>query len=183
MDIVILVAKLFYFFLPAGLANMSPVLFKNRLKFLAKPVDLNVQLGGNPIFGSHKTWRGLIVAIMMGGFLYLLWLSIAYWYPESVAWSPFDITTLPWWFGFAFSAGAIGGDLVKSFFKRRVAIQPGKTWFPFDQIDFLIGAAFVASFFVHFTFLMWVIIISVGIVMHIFVNHIAFWLKVKDSPW
>jgi len=37
-------------------------------------------------------------------------------------------------------AGALIGDMIKSFFKRRVGIKPGSSWIPFDQIDWIVGA-------------------------------------------
>jgi CDP-diglyceride synthetase len=37
------------------------------------------------------------------------------------------------------------GDAVKSFFKRRLGITPGKSWFPFDQLDFVLGAILFVS--------------------------------------
>ncbi|KAA0006124.1 MAG: CDP-archaeol synthase, partial [Thermoplasmata archaeon] len=36
--------------------------------------------------------------------------------------------------------GALLGDIVESFFKRRVGKERGEDWIPFDQVDFLIGA-------------------------------------------
>lgn len=183
MGIPQLIGQLFFFFLPAGFANMAPVLFKKHFVFLAKPIDAGHLLWGQQIFGSHKTWRGIIVATLAGGLLFLIerWLVEAI--PQFSSASPFDLRDLPWWFGFLFGLGAICGDLLKSFFKRRFHVHDGTSWFPFDQIDFLIGASVVASFFVHFTALMWLIIVAVGILMHILVNHIAYWLKLKDTPW
>ncbi len=183
MFVFILIAKLFYFYLPTGLANMSPVLFKDTLHFLAKPVDGGATFAKQPLFGAHKTWRGLIVGTIMGGLLFIVQYGAAVIYPQTVSWTPFDITEVPVWFGFVFAAGALLGDLIKSFFKRRIAVAPGKTWFPFDQIDFLVGSTVVAMLFFDITLLMWVLIISIGIFFHILVNHIGYWLKIKDSPW
>src|SRR4051812_27852644 len=41
--------------------------------------------------------------------------------------------------------GALSGDLVKSFAKRRRGILPGQAWIPFDQIDWLLGALAFAA--------------------------------------
>ena len=162
---------------------MAPVIFKNHLIFLAKPVDGGKKIAGEEIFGSHKTWRGLITATIVGGLFFSLEKLLIHTFPQLASWSPFDLSIVPWWFGFAFAAGAITGDLVKSFFKRRFRIPPGATWYPFDQIDFLLGAALVASFYYTLTPIMWLLIIFIGSTLHIVVNHIAYWLKIKDSPW
>lgn len=182
-DWLILSAQLAFFFLPTGIANMSPVFFQRTPHFLAVPVDFGYSIAGEPLFGNHKTWRGLISATVCGGLFFLLQQAAVREWSFLYNWSPFDLTALPWWFGFAFAAGAILGDLVKSFFKRRVQIAPGDTWFPFDQIDFLLGGALVASFFVVITLPMWVSIFAFGTIMHIVVNHIGYWIGLKSSPW
>jgi len=57
-----------YFFLPAYFTNMTPPLAKKAgvLKFLDKPVDFGKNFLGKPILGSHKTWRGAILGIIIG---------------------------------------------------------------------------------------------------------------------
>lgn len=183
MNLLNLLAQLTYFFLPAGIANMSPVLFKDRLVFLVQPVDGGKTLWGQPVFGSHKTWHGLFFATLIGGIFYLGQYGIALQVPQVRSWMLFDITQIPLWFGFVFAFSAIIGDLIKSFFKRRFHIASGKSWFPFDQIDFLLGASCAALLYFQFTQMMWFIIVSVGPLLHILVNRIAFFLRLKDTPW
>jgi len=97
--------------------------------------------------------------------------------------APPGIFELPYLFGFGMGFTALLGDAVKSFFKRRIKIAPGKIWFPFDQLDFLIASALFASFFVRFSPLMWLYIIIIGPILHIIINRLAFWLKLKNTPW
>lgn len=182
-DWLIMTAQLTFFFLPTGVANMSPTFFQHRLNFLNVPVDFGYTIAREPLFGNHKTWRGLIMATLCGGLFFLLQQAAVTHWSFFRSWSPFDITVLPWWFGFVFAGGAILGDLVKSFFKRRVQIPPGAMWFPFDQIDFLLGGALVASFFVIITLPMWVSIFAFGTIAHIIVNHLGYWIGLKSSPW
>ena len=40
------------------------------------------------------------------------------------------------------SFGALIGDIIESFFKRRIGKGRGEDWIPFDQIDFILGALF-----------------------------------------
>lgn len=183
MSILLLTAKLFYFFLPVAAANMAPVLFKSLLKPLAVPVDFGRRWSGEPIFGDHKTWRGLLVATISGGLIFMLQQYLAQEHEGFRYLSPFDIRTAPIWFGFVFGFGAILGDLIKSFFKRRFHVGSGDIWFPFDQIDFLIGACVVASFYFEMTLAMFLLTISIGPIFHVLVNNIGFKLKLKDTPW
>ena len=55
-----------WFFLPAGIANMSPILVANLpgLKRLKAPMDFGLTFRGQRVFGTHKTWRGFVVGII-----------------------------------------------------------------------------------------------------------------------
>ena len=173
--------KLIYFFLPVVLANMAPVLLKNHFKFLGHPVDFGKKWKGKELFGSHKTWRGLFFATLLGGTLYMLQYTLAIYFP-SFNNLPFNYFSVPIWFGFLFAASAIFGDLIKSFVKRRFNIKSGKSWVPFDQIDFIITANIIVSFFFPFKAYYWLFII-VGVILHIFINRLGYWLKLKNTPW
>jgi CDP-2,3-bis-(O-geranylgeranyl)-sn-glycerol synthase len=43
---------------------------------------------------------------------------------------------------FSICFGALLGDIIESFFKRRVGRKRGEDWIPFDQIDFILGVLF-----------------------------------------
>jgi CDP-2,3-bis-(O-geranylgeranyl)-sn-glycerol synthase len=178
------IGQLFWFFLPVATANMAPVVFKNQLTRLATPIDGGRLFRGQPLFGDHKTWRGLLVATLTGGVVFLLQWLLTQQFPEQLTnWAPFDITQGPWWFGFLFGFAAIFGDLVKSFFKRRINIKPGQTWFPFDQIDLIVFSLVVASWFYPITITMIIVSFLIGPLVHIVINRVGFWLKLKETPW
>ncbi|MGZ8796222.1 MAG: CDP-archaeol synthase, partial [Thermoanaerobaculia bacterium] len=54
-----------YMFLPAGVANATPPLL-TRFFGLGRPIDAGRSWRGQPIFGSHKTWLGLIGGTLAG---------------------------------------------------------------------------------------------------------------------
>lgn len=131
--------QLIYYFIPAYLANGSPPILA-KLPFLRKwnaPVDYGRTWRGRRILGSHKTWRGVLGGVLLGG---LTFLFQKYALPGIVV--PFvPYAALPWWTGFLLAFGAIVlGDMGESFLKRRVGHAPGKRWIPWDQIDFTLGA-------------------------------------------
>lgn len=163
--------QLLYLMIPAYLANMAPPVLAKRIPWNA-PMDFGLSLGGIRIFGDHKTWAGFVCGIivaLLGGFI----LSKVYW--------PFDFSPLTW--SALIGAGALIGDAVKSFFKRRVGIKSGKPWIPFDQIDYTVGALALGSvvFFPGWTYA--AIIVVASAFGHIAVNHIGFWLGVRDVKW
>ncbi len=128
-----------YLFLPAYLANTAPVITSLILKKkLATPLDLGKKWRGKRILGDHKTIRGVIAAMIIGGAVF--WLQkIIYnnqvW--KGISLINYDEKSII--IGIMLGLGAITGDAVKSFFKRRKGIKPGEKWFPYDQIDFTIG--------------------------------------------
>jgi CDP-2,3-bis-(O-geranylgeranyl)-sn-glycerol synthase len=164
---------------------MAPVFAKKFgvLKFLARPVDGGRTFRGQPIFGDHKTWRGFLVgvaaAIAVTWLQYFLY-SIKIF--KNLSLLNYSETNL-WLLGFLLGFGALFGDLIKSFFKRRMNLAPGAPWIPFDPIDFVVGALV----FVNFIFIPpWqaiLVIILITPILHILTNRIGFFLKIKNTKW
>jgi hypothetical protein len=65
MDAHTLLAVL-YFFVPAYLANMAPVVVRGYAEWLARPMDGGRTWRGRRLLGDHKTWRGLLAGIVVG---------------------------------------------------------------------------------------------------------------------
>lgn len=125
-----------WFFLPAFLANMAPVVaaYFRWLPGLARPLDGGRVVNGQRLLGDGKTIRGLVVGILSGsiGGIIQYW-----WYPPT----GFMVSLfMGAWIGF----GALLGDALKSFVKRRRGIPSGTTWKPWDQIDIVIGVWLVS---------------------------------------
>jgi len=132
------VLQVLYFFVPAYLANMSPVLVQDAFRGLATPVDGGRKLGGKRILGDHKTWRGLLAGIVVGTLVFELQ-RLAH-QAGLVGLSLMDYSAHPVLPGLLMGVGTGVGDAVKSFFKRRIDIVPGASWPVFDQLDFFVGA-------------------------------------------
>ena len=179
--ILILIAKAFYFMLPAYFSNMAPVIMKNSFRRLAVPVDSGKRLAGKEIFGSHKTYRGIVFGIAFGilaaFFQYALY-SIGFFKEISlVDYNHWAII------GFLLGAGAIAGDLVESFFKRRIGIPSGKAFIPFDQVDFVIGALVFISFYAIVQIDIAIVILAISFVLDVAVNHFSFYLGLRKEKW
>lgn len=160
-----------YYILPAYCANASPVIFGG-----GKPIDLGKKfLDNRPIFGPHKTYRGLISGILTG--------TAVGWFQGGIS----PLTGLPQGgalLGFLLSLGALTGDLFGSFIKRRLNISPGEAFPPLDQLDFVLFALLFASFTGDLPTPIGIIaIIVLTIPLHLFANFIAYLLRLKDSPW
>jgi len=167
--------EIFWFFLPAGVANMAPV-FANKIPLLNRwntPLDFGKTYKGKRIFGDHKTWRGVIFGTLAAGLFGLFQYRVIASSPEST--------------GFIFTAtaamglGALIGDAVKSFFKRRRGIASGQSWFPYDQTDYIFGGiVFVYPFIQLPAWMMLMILIIYG-TLHVIVSYAGYLLKLKDK--
>jgi CDP-2,3-bis-(O-geranylgeranyl)-sn-glycerol synthase len=152
------------FFLPAYVANMSPV-FVRKVNVLNYPIDGGVTLRGHPLLGKNKTWRGLIFGTLMGGLT-----------GGIMQLSGLDFV---WWHGFILGFAALLGDALKSMAKRQVGIRPGGRWMPFDQLDYMVVALLFSLPLEQFTVravVLGFIIIFVGTVA---VQLIGGWTRLK----
>ena len=175
-----------WFFAPAGIANSSPV-FANKvplLKNLGMPIDAGKTYRGKRIFGDHKTVRGFIVGIISGfvvaGIQMLLYSNNS-WVVDisnSIDYNQPIVLLM----GSALGFGALAGDAVKSFFKRQFSVESGKSWFPFDQLDYIIGGLIVSLAFVTLNFPEYIAVILVWFLIHPIATFIGWLLGLKDSP-
>lgn len=165
-----------YFMLPAYIANMCPVIF-GKLNFpFGRPIH-------KKLFGAHKTYRGFYTAYI--GALLTLLLQL-YLTNRGILtdYTLLDYTkiSLPL-YAALFGFGAITGDLIKSFFKRRLHIKPGRPWFPFDQLDFVLGAyLFLLPVFI----LPWPNLLTILILtpaLHFLANLSGYFLGIKKVWW
>lgn len=169
--------------LPAGFANMSPVLAEKIFPEWNLPVDLNHKWKKKEIFGSHKTYRGLISGLIAGFLVFFLQQKAYALSPLVRSLSLIDYSALPTAFGAWLGLTALLGDLLKSFFKRRLTIAPGRPWIPFDEIDWIAGALFGISFlFVPGWKLIWCSFV-VGVGLHFLIRGLAYLFHFVSSPF
>jgi hypothetical protein len=175
-----------WFFLPAAIANVVPIFVAPLpgLRNYDAPMDCGLTFRGKRLLGSHKTWRGLIAGLLFATLtLWLQQLGAAH-----VAWihhatSQVDYVALPTLLlGPLFALGALGGDAIESFFKRQRGVAPGHGWFPFDQIDYIIGGALVTMPFVQLTILQYAWLIVLWLVVHVISTYIGYLLGLKERP-
>ncbi|MDO8642405.1 MAG: CDP-archaeol synthase [Candidatus Woesearchaeota archaeon] len=168
------------FFLPAGVANMMPVLVA-KIPVLNVPMDFGYSFRGKRIFGDHKTWRGLVFGI--GGAVlisYFIWRVPME--PGSVAVEISVRNSII--LGIALGAGALLGDAIKSFFKRQIGIKPGGSWVPFDQIDWILGALIAVHFFVApQPVAVWITTLVLFGLLHPVINVGGYLLKIKKNKF
>jgi|TARA_Y100000310_G_scaffold44012_4_gene41084 CDP-2,3-bis-(O-geranylgeranyl)-sn-glycerol synthase len=166
--------------LPAYFANMAPVIVK-KINFLKNPIDFGKTINNMPVFGKNKTFRGLFFGVLFA----VVITYIQFILNDNGIFLSLAIADYSNWLliGLLMGFGAIIGDLAESFVKRRLSFKSGGSFFPFDQIDFVIGALIFIYPLVKLSITKIAIIILLSIVLHIIVNHVAFYTKVRDEKW
>lgn len=135
-----------------------------------RTVDFGKSLSdGKRIFGSNKTFRGLISGLAAGGAVGLIQSYV------------FHANLLP--IAIAASAGSLLGDLTGAFLKRRMGIKPGDALPGVDQLDFVVGALLLVSVFSQVNLTVVLIMLLVTPPIHFLTNIGAYALGLKANYW
>jgi len=153
-----------YFIMPAYIANLSGLAFGG-----TTPVDFGKKfIDGHRLIGDGVTWKGLIFGTITGTLIGAI---------EGVLiWDPVYGIVI----GFLLSFGAMLGDAVGSFIKRRLNIGRGRPAPILDQLDFIAGALLLASLYTTIIFETVIIIAVLTFIIHIISNIVAYLLGLKD---
>ncbi len=221
------VLKALWLFLPAYVANMSPVFTAKLLPKWSHPIDGGRMADdGERLLGDGKTWRGLVGGGFAGGWTAVFMALAAPYFPgglvagwdfgkaghcvgqaigsacpptDGVGSMSFQMESVGWiaifLFGFIVGFFALAGDAIESYVKRRTGRKRGAPWFPFDQLDFvvfgligmvlasfLLPAGWVTAALLHD----WIILTTILVLtpgLHLLINRIGYWLKLKEVPW
>lgn len=164
--------KLFWVMLPAGIANMIPPMAVKLWPKWNTPIDMGKSWNGKRIFGDHKTVRGFVTGILAAEIVFLLLKNITIREVNH---------PLPWYFGTIMGIGALSGDAIKSFFKRRLNIPSGVSWFPWDQTDWFFGIVVVSLPWVIFNWVEVLVMLTVGLFLHLLFKVLGYLLKLNKT--
>lgn len=162
------IVELLYMMLPIYVANMAPP-FVKYWRWWNRPISKRW-------LGSHKTVVGFFLGIAAAILTVLL--------QSRIHWQG-DLVNYEQWFllGLASGCGAMIGDSLKSYFKRRLQIAPGQSWIPADQLDFVLGGLFALSFWVHLGWLEVIMILTMSFIGDIMINHLSFYFGIRNTRW
>jgi CDP-2,3-bis-(O-geranylgeranyl)-sn-glycerol synthase len=176
---VIEILKYLWLLLPASVANMIPPFAAIIWPKWNQPIDMGLKFRGKRLLGDHKTVRGLITGTVAGLLVFYLQRNIFHNY--SLGLELFDYSALPVYTGFLLSFGALFGDAIKSFFKRQVGAAEGKPWFPWDQIDWIIGMIGGLCLVKAITIMQAGIIVGLGLGLHMAGKVVGYMIRVNKS--
>lgn len=157
-----------WFFLPAFFANQCP----GFAKALRLPGTVPVS---ERWLGKNKTWSAYYAAVFGASSVAILQHTLGASVQAEYGIVRFVSLQDALVFGIACGLGAVLGDHVKSFVKRRIGTPAGAPWWPWDQVDFALGALLCAVPYVGG--IEWgrvAVILVVAIVGHPFVNYVGY---------
>lgn len=156
-----------WFILPAYVANATPIVLGG-----GRPIDAGKKFtDGRPIFGAGKTVQGFIAGLAAGTFVGLLQGIAAGTLSRYLA------------LGFLLALGALLGDLLGSFIKRRLGIKRGGLAPGLDQLSFVVVALLAAS---PLALPSWEIVLTIIITtlpIHLATNFGGYKLGLKSKPY
>ena len=169
-----------YFILPAYFSNGSGLVFGG-----GKPVDFGKSdKNGVRWIGDGVTWKGLIAGTIVGTITGAIQGLIGPFIIQTFSSSSIVpiATTLSGGIliGFLLGFGALLGDAIGSFLKRRFGIGRGKPAPILDQLDFIIVALILVSLVVSLNWQLVIIAIILTLVLHLATNTGAYLLGIKD---
>ena len=166
-----------WFIFPAYVANASPVILGGGL-----PMDFGRNFFDNRrLFGDGKTYRGFLGGILAG---MLIGIFQGVFYPFTSLNDPANnFTTMVYLIrAFFLSFGALMGDLVGSFLKRRINLKRGATFPIMDQIGFLVFAFLFVAYRFTIPLEYVLLLLPLTLFAHLGANIVAYLAGLK-SVW
>ncbi|HEX4919488.1 MAG TPA: CDP-2,3-bis-(O-geranylgeranyl)-sn-glycerol synthase [Candidatus Bathyarchaeia archaeon] len=149
---------------PSYIANAAPLVFGG-----GRTLDGGRKLSdGQPIFGSHKTIRGVLAGVIAGSLVGV---------GESLLDSRLVVG------GFMVALGAVLGDLLGAFLKRRLRVEPGRAFPILDQLDFILGGILLGYTFFPISWISVILVVVVTPPVHLATNYGAYLLGIKETRW
>lgn len=181
MDPVTVLAVAFWAMLPAYVPNNAAVLTGG-----GPPIDGGRTWRGQRLLGDGKTWRGALGGVAAGVAVALALNAL---HPTATGALGADLPQFPGAVAVTLPAGAILGDVLASFVKRRTGRARGAAFPVVDQLDFVVVAlgltALVAPSWTAawFTLPVLAVVFVLTPVLHVGSNAVAYLLGLKNEPF
>ncbi|MBI4406699.1 CDP-2,3-bis-(O-geranylgeranyl)-sn-glycerol synthase [Candidatus Micrarchaeota archaeon] len=169
------IVDLIIFILPAYVANSVPVILHGKT-----PIDMGQRfVDQQRLLGRSKTVKGFIAGVLAGTLVGLI-----------IALSPFFsflTTSDKLIIAFLLSLGAMAGDSIGSFIKRRRGIKSGRESFFTDKLWFLVGSLLFAFPYyngrINLQIMDVAVLLALTLLLHICFNRLAHAFNLKKVPW
>ncbi len=172
--------QIFCIFLPAFIANATPVIAKNipYIKKFSQPLH-------TPFFWKNKTVRGLLAGMISGIITGIILYLCRGWIIQVLPiytdfYNLYNSLGNAIFFGLILAIWALGGDIIESFIKRRLRIPPGKMFQPWDGIDYMIGAIIMMLPWYNGGMIECIFLLCAGPLLSLIMNALAYFIGWKE---
>ena len=158
-----------------------------------RPIDGGKTLNNKRILGDNKTWIGFISMIVISSIVHVIWGEIVRilecshksdYYKVKENRIQYNLIL-----GFLNGFIYVASELPNSFLKRRIGIESGKRasgikgliFFIIDQIDSIVGIAFVITRVSKSKWKKFIEYVGLGAIVHVSTNYILCKLHVRKS--
>ena len=148
------------------LANGTPVIARNTFggRF-AWPLDAGIELfDGQPLFGSSKTVRGVVLSVLVTG-------------------AGGALTGLGWKVGFVIGTLSMAGDLFSSFLKRRMKLPPSSRALGFDQVPESLFPLLACQGMLELSVTQIVTVVAIFFAADVIISPLFFKWKIRKRPY
>jgi hypothetical protein len=156
----------FKLLLMLAIANGAPVIAKKLLgRLFAYPLDAGRCFAdGEPVLGSAKTVRGVVLAII-----------------ATAISAPF--LAVSWKIGAAIGGMAMAGDLISSFIKRRMKLPPSGRALGIDQIPESLLPAMAGMKLLGLDFIDVIAVVVLFFAAELILSQVLFLLHIREQPY
>lgn len=200
-DLIDLVMSSVIFIFPAFLANGAPTIL-GKGKHLNAPIDGGRLWKDNKrILGDGKTIRGFVSGVVCGMISSVVIIILASNSGYHLAYMNYftegilnkmllavDVNlgdngiVLGSLVGFLLGSGALVGDIIGSFIKRRSGLQRGESYPFMDQLGFLIIALIVVYVVIPWPLIWLIILLPITLSLHIGLNMLSYVAGIQEVP-
>ena len=148
------------------ICNGAPVIARNLLGTRwARPLDGGRNfVDGRPWLGSSKTLRGILAALLAGAL-------------------GAPLLGLPVLTGVLAAAAAMAGDLLSSFTKRRLGLEPSAMAIGLDQVPEALLPALLVGHQLGLTVGWGMVVVLAFLVLELLLSRLLFALNIRKRPW
>lgn len=171
--LLLLVLQAFWLIAPAYAANAFPPIVKGK-----KPLDLGKNINKHRILGNGKTIEGTAAGIIFGMIIGFIQIISQDYIPSDFGLIQMSVPLI-----FLLASGAIFGDIIGAFIKRRFNIKRGSPAPLLDQLDFLVFSIVFASTIIDVNLHIVLILLFATPIIHWIANLIGYYTKIKKTPW
>ena len=146
-------------------ANGAPVILQRYFRDrYAWPIDSGYRLSdGRPLFGSSKTWRGMMAGTICSAI---------------VAW----LVGFSFLFGLIFGLLSLIGDLISSLIKRRMNMPSSSKAFGIDQIPEAILPLIICAFFLDYSVKTVLLVTLSFFILNVLMSPVLYQLGIRKNP-